>query len=220
MAQAECTCTHVSRIFYDASGNERDYVNVSEKYTIIEKIHKGPYSGHDHADKCPYIASYSLTASIAESKRMIAEIEKQMRMKHTHEGNNAPRGAWAFTLTKSPKDELTVGDMIAAVKKVLTKQKSKKVIKYAWYLEYGGHDEEGLPNHPHIHGMYETDDGYRIEQKHFIRAWPIWKESKSAGAGFRGGYHRPVKHDEKYNAYIKKDGGIGESYNVESPTDQ
>lgn len=217
MAQAECTCTHVSRIFYDASGNERDYVSVSEKYTIIEKIHKGPYSGHDHADKCPYIASYSLTSSIAESKRMIAEIEKQMRMKTTHVGNGSPRGAFAFTFTKSPKDELTVGDMIAAVKKVLTKQKSKKVIKYAWYLEYKGRDEEGLPNHPHIHGMYETDDGYRIEQKHFKRAWKVWSEDVACGAGFRGGYHRPVKHDERYNAYIKKDGGIGESYNVDPP---
>jgi len=138
----------------------------------------------------------------------------------SHSGNGVKKGAWAFTLTKSPKDDLTVADMIAAARKVM-RQKSCPVKKYAWYLEYKGVDEEGLPTHPHIHGMYETEDGYKIEDKHFTRAWKIFKEKDKdgnvirLGDGFRGGYHEPVHDETAYSDYIAKDGGIGESNGLE-----
>jgi len=135
--------------------------------------------------------------------------------KRTHTGNGTHKGPFAFTLTKSPKDKESVGDMIAAVKKVLT-QKSCKVKKYAWYYEDKGTDEWGTALHPHIHGYYETETGGRIESKHFKRAWPLWDEKTPLGAGFKGGYHRPVKTEEKYEDYIKKDGGMGAQY----PTDE
>jgi len=135
--------------------------------------------------------------------------------KKTHKGNGAPTGAFAFTLTKSPTDNLTEDDMVKAVKKIMS-QKSCLVKKYAWYLE---HKEGG--KHPHIHGMYETESGGRIECKHFARAWPIWGEAEAKrdpklrfGSGFRGGYHRPVRSDEAYSAYIAKDGGLSDSFNV------
>jgi hypothetical protein len=125
------------------------------------------------------------------------------------EGNGAPKGAFAFTLTKSPKDPLTVGDMLTAVRKVMT-QKSCPVARYAWYYEDKGRDENGDAIHPHIHGMYETHTLGRIEAKHWKRAWSVWNENKGMGAGFQGGYHRPVKSDEAYESYIKKDGGMSE----------
>lgn len=125
-----------------------------------------------------------------------------------HSGNGAPSGAFAFTLTKSPTDDLTEADMVAAVRKIMC-QKSCPVKRYAWYLEY---KEDG--KHPHIHGMYETDKGGVIEKKHFSRAWKIWDPSKPLGAGFRGGYHRPVRSEEGYSDYIKKDGGLSEYSNV------
>lgn len=126
----------------------------------------------------------------------------------THKGNGTYAGPFAFTLTMSPSDPLTEEHMIKAVKKIM-QQKSCPVVKYAWYLE---HKEEG--RHPHIHGMYETSTLGRIEAKHFTRAWPIWKERPAMGAGFRGGYHRPVRQQEAYNDYIKKDNGIHESFGV------
>lgn len=130
----------------------------------------------------------------------------------THTGNGAYQGPFAFTLTKSPADGLTEDDMIKAVKKIM-KQKSCPVKKYAWYLEYG---DETTKHHPHIHGMYETHSGGRIESKHFKRAWSIWGEHKPElrmGAGFRGGYHRPVRAEEAYTDYIKDYGhnSVGES---------
>lgn len=124
-------------------------------------------------------------------------------------GNGTYQGAWAFTLTMSPKDGLSVGDMLTAVRKVM-KQKSNPVKSYAWYYEDKGRDDNGDPIHPHIHGMYETATGGRVEAKHFKRAWSIWDERKPIGAGFRGGYHRPVRSEERYDDYIKKDGGMGE----------
>lgn len=134
------------------------------------------------------------------------------------EGNGAPRGAFAFTLTKSPKDPYTVGDMLTAVRKVMS-QKSCPVIRYAWYYEEKGRDENGDPVHPHIHGMYETESQGRIEAKHWKRAWPIWDEKKPCGAGFRGGYHRPVRSDEGYETYIKKDGGMSEQWRRDEETE-
>ena len=136
----------------------------------------------------------------------------------SHKGNGTPSGSFAFTLTKSPKDPQSVGDMLAAVRKIMA-QKSCAVIKYAWYYEDKGRDENGDAIHPHIHGMYETVTGGRIESKHFKRAWPLWDPNVPMGAGFKGGYHRPVRSDEKYDDYIKKDGNLGEcsSHTVRLP---
>jgi len=119
----------------------------------------------------------------------------------SHKGNGTYKGAFAFTLTKSPSDDLTVDEMITAARKLMA-QKSCPVKKYAWVLEYKDYDQK---THPHIHGMYETETGGRIERKHFKRAWPIWDETVRQGAGFRGGYHRPVNSDDDYSHYMAKD---------------
>lgn len=142
----------------------------------------------------------------------------QTHYKKVKVGNGAPSGAFAFTLTKSPKDPYSIGDMLTAVRKIMA-QKSCPVVKYAWYYEDKGRDENGDALHPHIHGMYETATGGRIERKHFMRGWKLWDETKPLGAGFRGGYHRPVKSEEKYSDYIRKDGGMSESYGMDEQTE-
>lgn len=128
--------------------------------------------------------------------------------KTTHKGNGKYLGPFAFTLTKSPKDKNTVADMLQAIRKIIN-QKSQPLVRWAWYYEDKGRDEYGDAIHPHIHGMYETANGRRLEIKHFKRAWDLWDENMPLGAGFKGGYHRPVKSEEKYDDYIKKDGGMG-----------
>jgi len=127
--------------------------------------------------------------------------------KRRHKGNGTYQGPFAFTLTKSPKDNISQDEMVAAARKIM-QQKSCPVTKYAFYVEKAGE------SHVHIHGMYETFSLGRIEKKHFKRAWPIWGEGDPKlrmGAGFRGGYHRPVRAQEAYTEYIKKDGGFSES---------
>lgn len=128
---------------------------------------------------------------------------------YSHEGNGKLKGPFAFTLTASPSDGLTKEDMIEAVKKIMSQQ-SCKVTKYAWYLEYGKPETQ---EHPHIHGIYETESGGVIEKKHWKRAWKIWDPKQKLGAGFRGGYHRPVRSNENYNDYIAKDGGENARFN-------
>lgn len=135
--------------------------------------------------------------------------------KASHSGNGAPMGPFAFTLTKAPTDGLSEDDMISAVRKLMS-QKSCPVKKYAWYLEYGDNETK---THPHIHGMYETEKGGRIESKHFKRAWPIWDESQRLGRGHRGGYHDVARNEGGYASYIKEDfalNGIGESYGIDA----
>lgn len=145
-------------------------------------------------------------------------VHSKRHLKKPHTGNGVYQGPFAFTLTKSPKDNLTVGDMIKAVRKVMN-QKSNPVKRYAWYYEDKGRDANDEPIHPHIHGMYETDTLGRIEKKHWKRAWSIWGEGVpdlKMGAGFRGGYHREVKMQEAYSDYIKKDDGFSESIGLET----
>ena len=125
-------------------------------------------------------------------------------------GNGLYQGSFAFTLTKSPQDPQTVQDMIIAARKIMS-QKTFPVKRYAWYLEDKGTDHAGDPVHPHIHGMYETISGKRIENKYFKRAWPIWDPAIKMGKGFKGGYHRPVEFGEAYAKYIQEDGGTSES---------
>lgn len=124
-------------------------------------------------------------------------------------GRPKSNSAFAFTLTCSPADGLSHTDMIVAVKKVMAQQ-SQPVKKFAWYLESKGVDDTGAPLHPHIHGMYETVSGVKIKDQHWKRAWKLWDPSAKLGAGFRGGYHRPVKSEEAYSEYIAKDGQLGE----------
>jgi len=130
--------------------------------------------------------------------------------KQTHQGNGSYQGQFAFTLTKSPNDDMSEFDMIKAVRRILS-QKSIPVTSYAWYLEYSDNETK---THPHIHGMYETATKGRIEAKHFKRAWSIWDEKTKLGHGFRGGYHRPIRSEEGYSNYIKKDSGKNEWFNV------
>ena len=156
--------------------------------------------------------------SVHHQEALINHIEKcriTNPPKTTHEGNGTYSGPWAFTITCSPKDNLRFGDMIKAVEKVMN-QKTRPAIKYIWYLENKGVNDEGEMIHPHIHGMYETATGGRIEAKHWKRAWPIWDEKVRIGLGFRGGYHRPVKSEEGYSDYIKEDGGAHASFGLES----
>ena len=134
--------------------------------------------------------------------------EPDTRVKKTKNGKY--NGPFAFTLTMSPSDGLTEEQMTFACRKIM-EQKSQPVKKFAWYLEY---KDEETKKHPHIHGMYELDDGRRIEKKHWQRQWKIWDETIALGAGFRGGYHRPVRIDEAYADYISKQNGLGDSAGV------
>lgn len=122
----------------------------------------------------------------------------KMAKRGTHKGNGRHKGIWSGTLTMSPSDDKTEEDMITAIKKLM-RQKSCPVKRYAWYLEY---TEAGTP---HIHFVYETESGGRIERKHFKRMWSLWDEDTRCGAGFRGGYHRECHSESEYLSYIKKD---------------
>lgn len=171
--------------------------------------------------ECQYCKNWVATGFADGIKRKdlpreAEEVDLYTKHRKTHEknkGNGHPQGAFAFTLTMAPTDNLAVADMLIAVRKVMS-QKSNPVKRYAWYYEDKGRSPEGVPAHPHIHGMYETEAGGRIHTKYFMRAWKIWDEKKPMGQGFRGGYHRPVKNEERYADYIAKDGGIGENKNL------
>lgn len=118
-----------------------------------------------------------------------------------HVGNGKPKGLFAGTLTMSTSDDYTQDDMLKAIRKIFSQQ-TVVVKRYAWYLEY---TDAGTP---HIHFIYETDEGGRIHAKIFKRYWKIWDEHQPIGKGHRGGYHKPVASETAYKEYIEKDGSI------------
>jgi hypothetical protein len=73
------------------------------------------------------------------------------------------------------------------------------------------HTEAGTP---HVHGWYKTNSGRRIASKYFQRYWPLWDEKVKMGSGHKGGYHQKARHNESYDAYLKKEGQIISSDNV------
>ena len=195
---------------------DTEWVRQPPKYATCGATHRYPNSVKDGGPcyecchECEdildnYLHDNSFSARANYKRERTAHNKRDHTVTVTHSGNGTHKGAWAFTLTKSPDDDLTEEDMVKAVRKLMAQQ-SCPVEKYAWYLE---HKDEGT--HPHIHGMYQTSTGGKIETKHFKRAWSIWDPTIRMGAGFRGGYHRPVRSDEKYSAYIAKDGGVGDS---------
>jgi len=115
--------------------------------------------------------------------------------------NGKPYGIFAGTLTLSDTDELTEGDMIKAIKKVMNYIPSN-VKRYAWYKEYTA---KGLP---HVHFIYETRNQGRIKQQLFERAWILWNEKIQVGNGHRGGYHALCSDPNAYLKYIKKDASL------------
>lgn len=121
--------------------------------------------------------------------------------KHSHEGNGAPSGIFAGTLTKAPDWKETEEDMIRAMHKIM-EQKTCPVENYVWYVE---HTDAGLP---HIHFIYRTITGGRIHQKVFKRYWSQWDEKRKLGKGHQGGYHKHVESETAYLEYIAKDSGI------------
>lgn len=200
--------------------------NAEEEHQMIDtpgwQQHLAQYKGceicakilHTDAFHTDALARQLKVSSPIASAMLCDYWEQHKREAHpkprSHIGNGKPVGPFAFTLTKSPKDPLSISDLLAAARGIMA-QKTKPVLKYAWYYEDKGRDSNGDPLHPHIHGMYETVDGGRIPARQFERNWKIWDETSTMGAGFLGGYHRPVKYEEAYSDYICKDGGLGES---------
>lgn len=116
-----------------------------------------------------------------------------------HIGNGKPSGIFAGTLTMAPTDPTNENEMCSAITKIMT-QKTCPVKRYAWYKEY---TEKMIP---HIHFIYETDNGGRIHAKVFKRYWKTWDEKQKCGKGHRGGYHKLVESETAYTEYIEKDG--------------
>lgn len=128
------------------------------------------------------------------------ETHLEVEYKKHHSGNGKPKGIFAGTLTVSPSDPYNEHDMTVAIEKVMN-QGTCPVKRYAWYVEK---TSNGLP---HIHFIYETEQGGRIHAKVFMRYWKIWDEKTKCGKGHRGGYHKLVSSETAYTEYIAKDGG-------------
>jgi len=117
----------------------------------------------------------------------------------THRGYQL--GAREFTLTYSPKwfaDDKARINMIVAMNRLL-KYYDCKIEKLRAVGEVG---TNGLS---HIHCFYKLNDGTKITDKNFQRAWPHWNPKKPLGKGFEGGHHANVKEESDFLGYIDKE---------------
>lgn len=114
---------------------------------------------------------------------------------------------YAFTLTMPP-DYLPKKPIEEAARLILehglVSKTKEKAIEWAFVKE---HTQAGTP---HIHGVYRTPSGRRIEKKYFKRYWDLWDEDNKfpGNPGFKGGYHAKARHTESYKAYMEKEGVV------------
>lgn len=120
---------------------------------------------------------------------------------------------YAFTLTMppdySPKKPIEEAARLILEHGLVSKTK-EKAVEWAFVKE---HTEAGTP---HIHGVYRTPSGRRIESKYFNRYWPLWDEKVPLGAGHKGGYHAKARHTQSYKAYMEKEGVVVANPNPEA----
>jgi len=110
-------------------------------------------------------------------------------------------GAREFTLTYSPKwctDEEAQTMMRLAIKKLI-KYNEGNILKLRAVGEIG---KNGLS---HVHCYYKLENGLKITDKNFKRAWKYWNPKKIIGNGFEGGHHANVKEESDFLGYIDKD---------------
>lgn len=116
-----------------------------------------------------------------------------------------PNTEYAFTLTMPPdyKPHKPIDEVARLLMKGgLTSTPAEHVSEWAYVVE---HTAIGTP---HVHGIYKTPSGRRIEQKYFKRYWKLWDEKKIMGQGHQGGYHSVVRHGESLRNYMEKEGTV------------
>lgn len=129
-----------------------------------------------------------------------------------------PNCEYAFTLTmppdyqpKKPIEEaarlIMEHGWSSNTNKKGTPSNAEKACEWAFVKE---HTEKGTP---HVHGVYKTPSGRRIEAKYFNRYWDLWTEPTENKKGnnyhgHKGGYHCKARHSESYKAYMEKEGVV------------
>lgn len=116
-----------------------------------------------------------------------------------------PDTQYAFTLTQPPdyKPAKPIEELARLIMTSgLTSTPAERASQWAFVKEY---TEAGVP---HIHGVYKTRSGRRIEQKYFKRFWKIWDEKVPLGQGHKGGYHAKARNNQCYAAYMEKEGEV------------
>lgn len=117
---------------------------------------------------------------------------------------------YAFTLTMPPdyKPKKPIEEAARLIlEHGLVSQTKEKACEWAFVKE---HTQQGTP---HIHGVYKTPSGRRIEKKYFKRYWDLWEEPNDKDKprnyhGHKGGYHQKARHAESYKAYMEKEGVV------------
>lgn len=163
-----------------------------------ELWHNHAYQPHENCIYCEHnqkiyeaLVGYTITTKTEKQKGRPIE---------------TPETEYAFTITMPP-DFKPKKPLTEITELILTHGRSSKPhyetpISWAYVLE---HTSSGTP---HIHGVYKTPKGHRIEQKYFKRYWPLWDEKIKLGHGHQGGYHQKARHNECYAAYILKEGDV------------
>lgn len=71
-------------------------------------------------------------------------------------------------------------------------------------IEFHAVGEYTQAGRPHIHGWYHLNDGLKITDKNFKRAYPPWNPKRKLGKGFEGGHHATIERVSDFHGYTEK----------------
>lgn len=124
--------------------------------------------------------------------------EHQKQKKHAHH----LLGSREFTFTYSPKwfdDETARLTMTKAIQRLMKYYENEMI-------EFRAVGEVGTNGLSHVHCFYKLQDGLKITDKNFKRAYPYWDTKKKQGySGHQGGHHANVKSESDFMGYMEKD---------------
>lgn len=126
---------------------------------------------------------------------------RRKQMKLDKAGNNGSQlGPREFTFTygehfADPEEAKRV--MAQAIDR-LTRYYKDEIIEFHAVGEYT------QAGRPHIHGWYHLENGLKITDKNFKRAYPPWNPKKKLGRGFEGGHHATIERVSDFHGYTEK----------------
>lgn len=126
---------------------------------------------------------------------------RQKQVKLDKAGNNGSQlGPREFTFTygehfDDPEEAKRV--MSQAIDR-LTRYYKDEIIEFHAVGEYT------QAGRPHIHGWYHLENGLKITDKNFKRAYPPWNPKRKLGRGFEGGHHATIERVSDFHGYSEK----------------
>lgn len=153
-----------------------------------------------NSEECAWIRKE--TDLYNEEVEKYLELKARKRKLEQKVGKAMNLGPREFTLTYSPQwgwDDTEARSHMSRAIERLCRYYSSQIV------ELRAIGEVCKDGKSHVHCFYSLQDGLKITDKNFTRAYPKWNTKVKHKNGHQGGHHATIKDEASFKAYIEKD---------------